>query len=119
MSVEEPTPQAVPEAAELPVLDRPRDGLPLVVDTPQALADALARMLAGTGPLAVDAERAQGFRYSAKAYLFQFRREGAGIFIVDPTAFEDGHDVAQLGSFGRSEERRVGKECRSRWSPYH
>jgi len=23
------------------------------------------------------------------------------------------------GSFGRSEERRVGKECRSRWSPYH
>jgi len=24
-----------------------------------------------------------------------------------------------LGVFGRSEERRVGKECRSRWSPYH
>ena len=23
------------------------------------------------------------------------------------------------GSYGRSEERRVGKECRSRWSPYH
>ena len=23
------------------------------------------------------------------------------------------------GVFGRSEERRVGKECRSRWSPYH
>ena len=23
------------------------------------------------------------------------------------------------GKFGRSEERRVGKECRSRWSPYH
>ena len=22
-------------------------------------------------------------------------------------------------SLGRSEERRVGKECRSRWSPYH
>ena len=22
-------------------------------------------------------------------------------------------------AFGRSEERRVGKECRSRWSPYH
>ena len=26
---------------------------------------------------------------------------------------------AQLGVDGRSEERRVGKECRSRWSPYH
>ena len=25
----------------------------------------------------------------------------------------------QLGSQIRSEERRVGKECRSRWSPYH
>ena len=24
-----------------------------------------------------------------------------------------------LGVIGRSEERRVGKECRSRWSPYH
>src|SRR5256886_12362251 len=28
--------------------------------------------------------------------------------------------AAQLGQMrGRSEERRVGKECRSRWSPYH
>ena len=26
-------------------------------------------------------------------------------------------DLEQLA--GRSEERRVGKECRSRWSPYH
>ena len=25
----------------------------------------------------------------------------------------------RLRSGGRSEERRVGKECRSRWSPYH
>ena len=25
----------------------------------------------------------------------------------------------RLGAFIRSEERRVGKECRSRWSPYH
>ena len=25
----------------------------------------------------------------------------------------------QLISLARSEERRVGKECRSRWSPYH
>ena len=24
-----------------------------------------------------------------------------------------------INEFGRSEERRVGKECRSRWSPYH
>ena len=25
----------------------------------------------------------------------------------------------QFAGCGRSEERRVGKECRSRWSPYH
>ena len=28
-------------------------------------------------------------------------------------------DIAVLGIHDRSEERRVGKECRSRWSPYH
>src|SRR3989454_8839816 len=27
--------------------------------------------------------------------------------------------VEPLGKVARSEERRVGKECRSRWSPYH
>ena len=27
--------------------------------------------------------------------------------------------LALLCAAGRSEERRVGKECRSRWSPYH
>ena len=27
--------------------------------------------------------------------------------------------VMELGIVNRSEERRVGKECRSRWSPYH
>src|SRR5258708_35828037 len=32
---------------------------------------------------------------------------------------EFGHDDDRSGSLIRSEERRVGKECRSRWSPYH
>ena len=27
--------------------------------------------------------------------------------------------IEKLEKNGRSEERRVGKECRSRWSPYH
>ena len=30
-----------------------------------------------------------------------------------------GISIASLSNTGRSEERRVGKECRSRWSPYH
>src|SRR3712207_9169124 len=29
------------------------------------------------------------------------------------------HESRIYGYYGRSEERRVGKECRSRWSPYH
>src|SRR6266496_6273365 len=33
-------------------------------------------------------------------------------------AAHDGRPGA-LGAYPRSEERRVGKECRSRWSPYH
>ena len=32
--------------------------------------------------------------------------------------FDIGENVINLGVI-RSEERRVGKECRSRWSPYH
>ena len=28
-------------------------------------------------------------------------------------------DLQQINFLDRSEERRVGKECRSRWSPYH
>ena len=34
------------------------------------------------------------------------------------TAPSDKLNIAGIG-VGRSEERRVGKECRSRWSPYH
>src|SRR5574337_310536 len=34
-------------------------------------------------------------------------------------AAADHHGVGNLGHPPRSEERRVGKECRSRWSPYH
>ena len=36
----------------------------------------------------------------------------------DPAAASRPYDVDRDG-FVRSEERRVGKECRSRWSPYH
>ena len=33
-------------------------------------------------------------------------------------SFSGRHYMDSIGSY-RSEERRVGKECRSRWSPYH
>ena len=41
---------------------------------------------------------------------------------IDGETVETAADFIFLGSkitADRSEERRVGKECRSRWSPYH
>ncbi len=38
------------------------------------------------------------------------------LYLPDQSTGLTGKEVAELR---RSEERRVGKECRSRWSPYH
>src|SRR2546430_291391 len=43
-------------------------------------------------------------------------RTGTGVFDRDSATERDG--LAAHRAY-RSEERRVGKECRSRWSPYH
>jgi ribonuclease D len=80
----EPTPEPPPEA---PLL-RLSDPLPPVVETEAALAETCAAIAAGTGPVAIDAERASGYRYSSRAYLIQLRREGSGTHLVDPIAFE-------------------------------
>lgn len=72
----------------VPLLE-PRDGLPPLVSTAEALAEATSRLEAGTGPVAVDAERASGFRYGHRAFLVQFRREGAGTVLIDPVACPD------------------------------
>jgi ribonuclease D len=66
-----------------------RDGLPAITDTPQALERVVEAVAAGTGPVGLDAERASGYRYSARAYLVQLRREGAGTALIDPIAFDD------------------------------
>ncbi len=54
-----------------------------------ALAEVVAAFAAGTGPVAVDAERASGYRYGQRAYLVQLRREGAGTALIDPVACPD------------------------------
>ncbi len=83
------------EIAQHPiVLTQPREGTPRPVDSPRGLQRAIARLAAGTGPLAVDAERASGYRYSQRAYLIQLRRAGAGTVLVDPLPFGD---LANLG----------------------
>ena len=81
--------QEAPERpAPVPLLE-PRGGVPPVVDSPDALADIVRRFAAGTGPVAVDAERASGYRYTQRAYLVQLRRSGAGTALIDPVACPD------------------------------
>jgi ribonuclease D len=84
---------------EYPVLQAPADGVPGVVDTPEALAEARRALRSGTGPIAIDTERAQGYRYSAKAYLIQLRRTGSGTHLIDPVAFEGDQPRADFSEF--------------------
>jgi ribonuclease D len=77
------------EQREVTDLLEPRDGLPPVTATPEELAEVTQRLAAGSGPVAVDAERASGYRYGQKAYLVQLRREGAGTVLIDPIACPD------------------------------
>jgi ribonuclease D len=71
------------------VLTAPSEGTPEPVITPAQLAHAADRLAAGTGPVAVDAERASGYRYTHRAYLVQLRRVGAGTILIDPLPFTD------------------------------
>ncbi len=54
---------------------------------------ALAR---GSGPIAVDTERASGYRYSQRAYLVQLRRAGTGTVLLDPIAIDDLSSLAEV-----------------------
>jgi ribonuclease D len=90
----EPAPENTTEAAEspppsYPVLREPRDGVPDPIADPASLSDLVQRLQAATGPVALDAERASGYRYSQRAYLVQLRREGAGTALIDPIAVPD------------------------------
>src|SRR3981081_3768529 len=69
----------------VPLLE-PKDGLRPLVPTDHALAEATDQLRAGTGPVAVDAERASGFRYGHRAFLVQLRRRGGRSVLIDPVA---------------------------------
>ena len=86
--------EPVESAPEAPLLEL-RDGLPDVAETPAALSDVVAGLHRGHGPIAIDVERASGYRYSPRAYLIQLRREGSGTALVDPIAFDDLSELAE------------------------
>ena len=91
----DPAPDPAPEPEPAPLLTL-RDGLPPVVETLEALQAAAEAIARGTGPVAIDAERASGYRYSARAYLVQLRREGSGTFLVDPVPLPELTPLAEV-----------------------
>lgn len=57
-----------------------------VIATRDEYLEAVRTIAGGTGPIAIDAERASGYRYSQRAYLIQIFRRDAGTFLFDPPA---------------------------------
>src|SRR6266542_4435782 len=71
------------------LLTSPRDGTPRPLTRPAELAEVARLFAAGEGPVAVDAERASGYRYTHRAYLVQLRRAGVGTVLIDPLPLDD------------------------------
>lgn len=73
------------------LLTSPYDGLPNLITTGSQFEQMLTELAEGTGPFAVDAERASGYRYSARAYLIQIKRTDGGLHLIDPIPFGEDH----------------------------
>jgi ribonuclease D len=67
----------------------PRHGTPEVVATESEYEKVISALLKGEGPIAIDAERASGYRYSQRAYLIQIFRKGGGLHLIDPIPLKD------------------------------
>ena len=80
------------EIVAIPLL-QPSAGTPEIIDTEEAFRVAVNHLATGSGPFAVDAERASGFRYSARAYLIQIKRTDGGLHLIDPIPFGPGHQL--------------------------
>ena len=80
------------EIVAIPLL-QPSAGTPEIIDTEEAFRAAVDQLAQGSGPFAVDAERASGFRYSARAYLIQIKRTDGGLHLIDPIPFGPGHQL--------------------------
>ena len=63
--------------------------MPPVIETSTQLVEYAEALAAGSGPVAVDAERASGYRYGQRAYLVQLRRTGSGTGLIDPVPLPD------------------------------
>jgi len=89
-------PALAADARVLVALNMPAGGVPEVIVSERQLVRAADALAAGTGPVALDAERASGYRYGQRAYLVQIRREGSGTWLIDPMACPDLSPVADV-----------------------
>lgn len=67
----------------------PVDGTPKVLLSPREFQAGADRLAAGTGPFAIDTERASSYRFDDRAFLVQIRREGSGTFLFAPEHHRD------------------------------
>jgi ribonuclease D len=81
------------EALTATPLLAPAAGTPAVIESEEYFKLALLELAKGSGPFAVDAERASGYKYSARAYLIQIKRNGGGLHLIDPIPFGPGHQL--------------------------
>lgn len=87
------------------LITAPYQGLPELITTPELFEEMLAMLAAGSGPIAVDAERASGYRYSSRAYLIQIKRNNGGLHLIDPIPFGlDSPYFARLNDLLQGEE---------------
>ena len=85
--------ETTPEVSAAVPLLAPAQGVPDVIETSEKFESALDQLRKGDGPFAVDAERASGYKYSARAYLIQIKRTNGGLHLIDPIAFGPGHEL--------------------------
>ena len=90
--------------AAVPLL-APAAGVPQLIADEPAFEKALRELELGTGPFAIDAERASGFKFSARAYLIQTKRQGGGLHLIDPIPFGPNHRLfIELNELLQSDE---------------
>lgn len=62
----------------------PEGGIPTVFHTRAGIAKAARILAQGSGPIAIDTERASSFRYDDRAFLIQLRRADTPIILIAP-----------------------------------
>ena len=82
----------------------PKFGLPKLIESESEFESALEHLDKGKGPIAVDAERASGFKYSARAYLIQLNRKDGGLHLIDPISVGNSKLWGQFNSAFHDEE---------------